>query len=50
MHPILVVAARDDWPTDRVVQILADRGAEVFRMDTADFPQRLALASRIDTR
>lgn len=45
---ILVIAARDDWPTDRVVKTLTERGAEVFRMDTADFPQNLQVAARID--
>ncbi|MEV8395290.1 MULTISPECIES: ATP-grasp ribosomal peptide maturase [unclassified Streptomyces] len=48
MPSILVIAARDDWPTDRIVKILTERGASVFRMDTADFPQRLTLAARID--
>ncbi|UGY91347.1 ATP-grasp ribosomal peptide maturase [Streptomyces gobiensis] len=48
--PILMIAAKDDWPTDRVVKVLTDRGAEVFRMDTADFPQELTLAGRIETR
>lgn len=47
---VLVIAARDDWPTDRVVKLLSDRGAEVFRMDTAEFPQDLTLAGRIDVR
>jgi ATP-grasp ribosomal peptide maturase len=46
--PVLIIAAADDWPTDRVVVELERRGVEVFRMDTADFPQRLALAGRID--
>jgi ATP-grasp ribosomal peptide maturase len=46
--PVLIVAACDDWPTDRVVVELESRGVEVFRMDTADFPQRLTLAGRID--
>ncbi|MGW2496246.1 ATP-grasp ribosomal peptide maturase [Streptomyces pseudogriseolus] len=46
--PVLIIAAADDWPTDRVVVELEQRGAEVFRMDTADFPQRLTLAGRID--
>ncbi|GAB2765492.1 ATP-grasp ribosomal peptide maturase [Streptomyces bullii] len=46
--PVLIIAACDDWPTDRVVVELDSRGVEVFRMDTADFPQRLALAGRID--
>ncbi|POX47710.1 RimK domain-containing protein [Streptomyces sp. Ru71] len=45
--PVLIVAAADDWPTDRVVVELEERGAEVFRMDTADFPLRLALSGRI---
>ncbi|MEU6478905.1 ATP-grasp ribosomal peptide maturase [Streptomyces sp. NPDC047017] len=46
--PVLIVAADGDWPTDRVVVELEHRGAEVFRMDTAAFPQQLALAGRID--
>ncbi|MFF8196682.1 MvdC/MvdD family ATP grasp protein [Streptomyces bobili] len=46
--PVLIIAACDDWPTDRVVVELEHRGTEVFRMDTADFPQRLTLAARID--
>ncbi|MFD8914084.1 MvdC/MvdD family ATP grasp protein [Streptomyces sp. NPDC059575] len=46
--PVLIVAADDDWPTDRVVTELTGRGVEVFRMDTADFPQQLVLAARID--
>ncbi|MFC8953649.1 ATP-grasp ribosomal peptide maturase [Streptomyces sp. NPDC057101] len=46
--PVLIIAASDDWPTDRVVVELETRGVEVFRMDTADFPQRLTLAGRID--
>ncbi|MFG2681596.1 ATP-grasp ribosomal peptide maturase [Streptomyces sp. NPDC048392] len=50
MSTILVIAARDDWPTDRVVKALTDGGAEVFRMDTAEFPQELTLAGRIDAR
>ncbi|MCX4550211.1 ATP-grasp ribosomal peptide maturase [Streptomyces sp. NBC_01267] len=48
MSAILVIAARDDWPTDRVIKILGERGARVFRMDTADFPQHLGVAARID--
>jgi ATP-grasp ribosomal peptide maturase len=46
--PVLIIAAHDDWPTDRIVVELDKRGVEVFRMDTADFPQQLALAARID--
>jgi len=45
--PVLVIAANDDWPTDRVVTELTGRGVEVFRMDTADFPQRISLTGRI---
>ncbi|MFI1014390.1 ATP-grasp ribosomal peptide maturase [Streptomyces sp. NPDC020965] len=45
---VLVIAARDDTPTDRIVQILAERGVEVFRMDTADFPEHLEMSARID--
>ncbi|MEV7281025.1 ATP-grasp ribosomal peptide maturase [Streptomyces sp. NPDC093111] len=50
MPAVLVIAARDDLPTDRVVKALTDGGAEVFRMDTAAFPQELTLAGRIDAR
>ncbi|MGW1000499.1 ATP-grasp ribosomal peptide maturase [Streptomyces sp. NPDC002520] len=50
MPAVLVIAARDDWPTDRVVKALTDGGAEVFRMDTAEFPMDLTLAGRIDAR
>ncbi|MEV6759465.1 ATP-grasp ribosomal peptide maturase [Streptomyces sp. NPDC051105] len=50
MPAVLVIAARDDWPTDRVVKALTDGGAEVFRMDTAEFPLDLTLAGRIDAR
>ncbi|WP_031511174.1 ATP-grasp ribosomal peptide maturase [Streptomyces megasporus] len=46
--PILIIADRADWPTDRVVTTLTDRGAEVFRMDTADFPQEVSLTAGID--
>jgi len=46
--PVLIIAAADDWPTDRVVVELERHGVEVFRMDTADFPQQLTLAGRID--
>ncbi|MGW0916761.1 MvdC/MvdD family ATP grasp protein [Streptomyces sp. NPDC002784] len=46
--PVLIIPAHDDWPTDRIVVELENRGVEVFRMDTADFPQQLALAARID--
>lgn len=50
MSTVLVIAARDDWPTDRVVKALTDGGAQVFRMDTAEFPQALTLAGYIDAR
>ncbi|MCC3772938.1 ATP-grasp ribosomal peptide maturase [Streptomyces sp. UNOC14_S4] len=50
MRLVLVIAARNDWPTDRVVKALTERGAEVFRMDTSEFPQDLVLAGRIDAR
>ncbi|MCG7523833.1 hypothetical protein MHW47_05140 [Streptomyces sp. OfavH-34-F] len=46
--PVLIIAASDDLPTDKVVVELERRGVEVFRMDTADFAQRLTLAGRID--
>ncbi|MER5759553.1 ATP-grasp ribosomal peptide maturase [Streptomyces sp. NPDC002082] len=51
MPTVLVIASREDWPTDRVVKILAeDRGADVFRLDAEDFPQQLTLAGRINDR
>ncbi|MFF5655176.1 ATP-grasp ribosomal peptide maturase [[Kitasatospora] papulosa] len=46
--PVLIIAAADDWPTDRVVVELERHKVEVFRMDTADFPQRLSLTARVD--
>ncbi|MET8717357.1 ATP-grasp ribosomal peptide maturase [Streptomyces sp. NPDC004735] len=46
--PVLIIAAADDWPTDRVVVELERHGVEVFRMDTSEFPQQLSLAARID--
>ncbi|WP_406501820.1 ATP-grasp ribosomal peptide maturase [Streptomyces sp. NBC_01590] len=45
--PVLVIAANDDWPTDRVVTELTGRGVEVFRMDTEDFLQYLGVTARI---
>jgi hypothetical protein len=45
--PVLVIAANEDWPTDRVVTELTGRGVEVFRMDTVDFPQYLGMTARI---
>ncbi|MFF9570670.1 ATP-grasp ribosomal peptide maturase [Streptomyces sp. NPDC014685] len=45
--PVLVIAANDDWPTDRVVTELTGRGVEVFRMDTCDFPQCVGVTARI---
>ncbi|MFF2925522.1 ATP-grasp ribosomal peptide maturase [Streptomyces celluloflavus] len=48
MPTVLVIAARDDWPTDRVVKTLDERGATVFRMDAAEFPEEAGLAARID--
>ncbi|MQY10215.1 hypothetical protein SRB5_03220 [Streptomyces sp. RB5] len=46
--PVLIIAAADDWPTDRILVELQTRDVEVFRMDTADFPQQLNVAARID--
>lgn len=45
---ILVLAAQDDWPTDRVVKTLTDRGADVFRLDTTEFPLAARMGARID--
>ncbi len=45
---VLVIAARDDWPTDRVVRMLTERGADVFRLDAAEFPQQVALNGRTE--
>ena len=45
--PILVLAEQGDWPTDRVVKTLTDRGAEVFRFNTAQFPLELSVGARI---
>ncbi|MDG4857487.1 hypothetical protein P8605_04830 [Streptomyces sp. T-3] len=43
MPTIPAIATQDDWPTDRIVSVLNERGTEVFRMDTAEFPQELIL-------
>ncbi|MCL6302938.1 ATP-grasp ribosomal peptide maturase [Streptomyces kronopolitis] len=48
MPSILVVAAREDWPTDRVVKTLTDRGQQVFRIDASDFPQEATLTGYMD--
>lgn len=40
---ILVLADQGDTPTDRIVKILTDRGADVFRLDTFDFPRGAGL-------
>lgn len=47
---VLILAASDDAPADRVGAELASRGVPVARMDTADFPTQLALAAVIDGR
>lgn len=44
---VLVLAAPDDLTADLVVLALAERGTEVFRWDTADFPQRTQLTARL---
>ncbi|WP_217545548.1 ATP-grasp ribosomal peptide maturase [Streptomyces sp. GbtcB6] len=48
-EPVLIITGDGDRPTDKVVLELERRGAEVFRMDAADFPQRLTLAGRISS-
>ncbi|MCD0452834.1 ATP-grasp ribosomal peptide maturase [Actinocorallia sp. API 0066] len=45
---VLVIADQGDWPTDRVVKTLTDRGVEVFRLDTAEFPTALTVGARLD--
>ncbi|MEU8919071.1 ATP-grasp ribosomal peptide maturase [Streptomyces nigrescens] len=47
MSTILVIAAREDWPTDRVVNKLAERGQQVFRMDAQEFPQEAILTGHM---
>lgn len=44
---VLVLASPDDLTADLVVLALAKRSAEVFRWDTADFPQRTQLTARL---
>jgi hypothetical protein len=51
-HTVLVVAQPGDGTADLVVDALLARGAEVARIDTADFPGSLSLAAtpeRIDS-
>lgn len=45
---VLVLADEFDVTTDRVVELLRERGVPVFRCDTGDFPQRLTLAAALD--
>lgn len=44
-RPVLVVAERLDASADMVVDQLNQRGVPVMRVDSADFPQRLALTA-----
>jgi len=44
---ILVLTEQFDPTADRVIDILNDRGVPVFRTDTAEFPQRLALTASL---
>lgn len=44
---VLVVADDNDSTSDDVCAVLDDRGVEVFRVDTADFPGRLELDARL---
>jgi hypothetical protein len=43
-----VIAQGEDVTADLVVEALRVRGAEVSRIDTADFPRRLSLAAAPD--
>ncbi|MPZ65358.1 MAG: ATP-grasp ribosomal peptide maturase [Pseudonocardiaceae bacterium] len=45
---MLVIAQAEDATADLVVDALRARGAEVARIDTADFPRRLSLAAAPD--
>src|SRR5690606_41041413 len=42
---VLVLADEFDVTTDRVVDLLRERGVSVFRCATGGFPQRLTLAA-----
>lgn len=44
---ILVLADQSDTPTDRIVKTLTDRGADVFRLDTHDFPRSAGITGVI---
>ncbi|MPZ66907.1 MAG: hypothetical protein GEU83_15820 [Pseudonocardiaceae bacterium] len=44
---VLVLTSPDDLTADRVVLALAERGTEVFRWDTADFPQRTQITAQL---
>lgn len=45
---VLVIAQAEDATVDLVVDALCARGADVARIDTADFPRRLSLAAAPD--
>ncbi|MGH3517907.1 MAG: ATP-grasp ribosomal peptide maturase [Haloechinothrix sp.] len=46
---VVVFAQEADAPVDAVVRELDQRGVEVFRADTAWFPQQLSLDARLDS-
>ncbi|MGH3611514.1 MAG: ATP-grasp ribosomal peptide maturase [Pseudonocardia sp.] len=45
---VLVIADASDATSDAVCAVLAERGVEVFRFDTAEFPARLQLDARLE--
>ena len=46
---VLVLAESDDVTADLVVEAVRDRGGEVVRIDTADYPNALSLTARPDS-
>lgn len=46
---VLVLADGDDWSARAVAVELGRQGVQHYWLDTADFPQRMSLAARIDS-
>lgn len=45
---VLIVTRRDDVSADRVEEVIVKRGGSPYRIDTADFPQKLHLGVELE--
>jgi hypothetical protein len=44
---VLVVGSAGDWSVEAVTAEITRRGARVFHLTTADFPQRMIMQARL---